>query len=390
MPDSADYIIMGNGIAGITAAEAIRRDDAAGSIKIFTDEEYPFYARIRLPQFISGEVSLEKLILKKESWYEEQKIDLHLTEPIIEIDPSNKKIKASNGDEYTYQKLLLAAGSHSFMLPLKGSHQEGIFTLRNITDAIRIKEYIKGKKKAVILGGGLLGLEVGWALMSQGIEIAVIEFFDRLLPRQIDLAGSNILKCMMEAKGYHFHLGLHAEEIIREDGRLKVLMHEGTQVEGDLVLISTGVRPNLDVLREAGVEIDRGVVVNDHLQTNCPDIFAAGDLTEHNSTLYGIWPAAKEQGKIAGANMVGIGTKYTGSTAITALKVAGINMTSIGDIDVDNTKQCVIEIDNASGTYKKFIAEDNAMVGGILLGDTTDKKRLEHAIKEKESIKSLT
>ena len=390
MSKAIDYIIIGNGIAGTTAAEAIRKSDPDGSIAIFSDEAYPFYARIRLPQFLAGDVTLEKIVLKSDSWYQEHNIDLHINEPVVDINPTQKLITTNTGGSCSYKKLLLATGSHSFVLPLKGIENEGVFTLRNIDDAIRIKEYIRGKKNAVILGGGLLGLEVGKALICQGVEITVIEYFDRLLPRQVDLAGSNMLKCMMEKIGYHFHLGLHAEEIIRENGKLKVLMHEGDVFEGDMVLVSAGVRPNLDLAEKAGVNIDKGIIVDDHLKTSVDGIFAAGDLTQHKERLYGIWPAAKQQGEIAGMNMAGVATEYTGSTVITALKVAGINLTSIGDIDLDNTKECVVDIDNEHGTYKKYVMQESALVGCILVGDTKDKKKIERAIIEKRSIDEVT
>jgi nitrite reductase (NADH) large subunit len=389
MSDVIDYIIIGNGIAGTTAAEAVRAEDNAGSIKIFTDDKYPFYARIRLPQFLADEVPLEKLILKNDAWYKEKDIDLHLSEPVIDADPEKRTITTKNGDTFSFKKLLLAAGSHSYVPPFEGVDLEGVFTLRNISDAIRIKEYMKGKKEAVIIGGGLLGLEAGKALMCHGIKVAVVEYFDRLLPRQIDIAGANILKCTMEKLGYHFYLGLCTDKIVKDNGRLKVLMNDGNEISTDLILLSAGVRSNLTLAKKLGLTTNKGVIVNDHMQTSKPYIFAAGDICEHNGRSYGIWPAGKEQGMSAGTNMVELTSKYEGTTMMTALKVAGINLTSIGELDAESESPCIVEMDDKKGVYKKYVIKDNILVGCILLGDTKDQKKMGLAIKEKRHVDEL-
>ncbi len=381
MADSIDYIIIGSGAAGIAAAQAIRNIDSSGSINIFGDEEYPFYARIRLPHFLAGEVPLEKLILKNEAWYKDQNISLYLSEPVIDVDPAEKAVVTKSGKTFDYKKLLFATGSHSFVPPFEGSDSTGVFTLRNINDAVKIMEYIKGKKQVVIIGGGLLGLEAGKALMCHGMKVCVVEYFDRLLPRQIDTQGAGVLKCMMERLGYCFHLGERISKIVRGDGGLKVIVQSGESVDGDMVLISAGVRPNIALPKKLGITDDKGILVNDYMQTSEADIFAAGDVAVHNGKYYGIWPAAKEQGKVAGANMAGAKARYEGTTMITALKVAGIDLVSIGDVQEAEQNRCIVNIDSDKGLYKKYVVKDDTLIGCILLGETTDQRRMERAIK---------
>ena len=389
MIEKADYIIVGDGVAGAAATESIRANDPDGSIKIFTDEKYPFYARMRLPEFLSGEISLERLILKNDAWYKEQGIDLYLDEPVIDADPAKKTITTKKSGVFSYQKLLLAVGSHSFIPPIKGADQKGVFSLRDIKDAIAIKEHIKDKKKGVIIGAGLLGLEAGKALMRHGIEIDVVEYLDRLLPKQLDAEGARVLKSIMEKIGYCFFLGFHIKEITKDNGQLKVLMRNGAKVFGDIVLISAGVRTNLMLARKLGLDINIGIVVNDHMQTSELNIFAAGDAAEHKGRFYGIWPAAKEQGKIAGTNMVDITIKYNGTIMENTLKVAGVDLVSIGDIITAEEDRYIVNIDDEKGIYKKYVIRDDVIVGCILLGDVQNQREIECAIKEKKKLADL-
>jgi len=383
------YVIVGNGVAGTTAAENIRELDGDGKIDILTDESTLFYTRIRLPDYIAGEVEKEELILHKPQWYQERGIEVHLEESVHEIDPEKREIQTTKGTTCPYDRLLLATGSHSFVPPVKGADKGGVFTLRSIKDAQRIRDYALKAKRAVLIGGGVLGLEAGNGLRSLGMEVAVVEFFPRLLPRQMDVAGAELLKKEMETMGFSFYLGAKSQEII---GREKVegLLLEGAQIiPCDMVLISAGVRPNLDLAKKLGLGVDKGVLVNDRLETEMPDVYAAGDLIQHRGVLYGIWPASEKQGRIAGGNMAGGNAVYEGTVMSNRLKVVGIDLVSSGDIDVDGKLEDLVEKDEERFIYRKLVLKDDIIVGCTLLGDVSGNREILHAMEKKRNVKGF-
>lgn len=379
-----NYIIIGCGVAGISAAVNIRKLDPTGNITIFSDESYPFYARIRLPEIIAGEINPEGLIIYSPDWYTQNKIELHLNEPIIEFDPQNNQITSIKGHRYSYDYLLLATGSHPQLPPIDGLDKEGVFTLRSIKDALTIKEYAKKSRKAILIGGGLLGLEAGNGLRKAGLEVKVIEFFPRLLPRQMDIPGAEILKKQMEEMRFHFYLDAKTKEILGDKRVEGALLSDGQKIEGDLVLISAGItiKPFLNI----DLKLKKGVIVDDRMRTSIDNIYAAGDLVEHRGIFYGIWPASQQQGVAAGINMAGGDKIYEGTVPSNTLKVVGIDLVSAGEIDVEGKYNSLIKKDTEKYIYRKLVMKDEVPVGCILLGDITDKKKFLTAIDEKKSL----
>jgi nitrite reductase (NADH) large subunit len=375
-----NYVIAGAGVAGISAAGNIRKLDPAGKISMFTDEPYPFYSRIRLPELIAGEIDRERLIIYQPDWYTERGIKLHLGESITRIDCRNKLVTSSNGGSYPYDRLLLATGSHPFVPPINGAEKKGVFTLRSVRDALAIKEYARNAHKAIVVGGGLLGLEAGNGLRRAGLAVSIIEFFPRLLPRQLDLTGAEMLQRQMEGMGFEFFLAAQTKEILGE-GRVEgVLLADGRRIAADMVLISVGVRPNLELAQEIGLQIGKGVVVDDRLQTSADHVFAAGDLIEHRGVFYGIWPASQRQGEVAGINMAGGDELYQGTVPSNVLKVVGIDLVSAGEIDVEGKLESLVKKDVAKNIYRKLIIKDDTLVGCILLGDVSGKQKILAAI----------
>jgi nitrite reductase (NADH) large subunit len=364
-----DYIIVGNGVAGISAASKIRDIDKRGNIWIFSSEPYPFYTRIRLPEFISGNIGQNALILRGENWYREMDIELHLSEPIEIIDPKEGIVTSKIGKKYHYDELLIATGAHSFIPPIKGSEKIGVFSLRTIEDARNILDFLSIARKALLLGGGLLGLEAGNSLRKRGLEVMVVEFFPRLLPRQMDERGSSILQTIFEEKGFRFFLGSKVREIMGRDRVEAILLDDGMTLECDMVIISAGVRPNIELAERLGLKISKGIVVDDRLQTSIPHIFAAGDCIEHNGVYYGIWPASERQGEIAGINMAGGDEKYRGTIISNRLKVAGIDLISAGEIDPEGKFRSHVEEDTKRHIYRKVVFKNGIKIGCILLGD---------------------
>ncbi len=384
-----NYIIIGNGVAGTTAAENIRKNDPEGEIKIFTDEAYPFYSRIRLMEYLAGEVELPKLQIRSHTWYDNQKIKLFLNSKVVDIDVAGKAIITQSGERHSYDKLLLADGSHSFVPPIKGAEKKGVFTLRNIKDAQEIKTFAEGKTKALLIGGGILGLEVGNSLRKTGMKVSVVEFSPRLLPRQTDPVCAALLQTRLEQMGLHFYLGATSKEILGENQVQGLLLEDGRQIETDLIIISAGVRPNLELAQKLNLKIGKGVPVSDYLETGIPDIYAAGDSIEHKGMLYGIWPASEKQGEVAGSNMAGKPTAYAGTTLSNLLKVAGIDLLAAGDIDPDGKLEAFIDQNQETGTYRKMVIRDNTIVGCLLFGTLEDRKKILKAMEEKRNISAV-
>lgn len=384
------YIIVGNGVAGTTAAAAIRKNDPAGEITIITDEAYPFYSRIRLMEFLSRDVDEQGLVIRKPAWYEDNRIALVLNTAATAIDPLKKELITSPGPALGYDRLLLAAGGISFVPPIPGADKNGVFTLRNLQDAISIRDYAESHGNDVILiGGGVLGLEAGNSLRKTGKRIAVVEFFPRLLPRQMDPEGASILQSRMEQMGFRFFLGAKSRKIIGESAAEGLILEDGTRIDGSMIIISAGVRPNMDLARRLGLACDKGVQVNDRMETSMADVYAAGDLVQHNGICYGIWPAAEKQGEVAGTVMAGGNAEYRGTTVSNTLKVAGIDLVAAGDIDAEGKKEAIVLQDRERFIYRKLVIEQGAICGAILCGDIRNRQKILRAIENRTDIGSI-
>ena len=382
-----NYVIIGNGVAGTTAAENIRKIDKEGNITIVTDENLPFYYRLRLNEYISGDISEQDLIAKGDQWYRDQNIALRLTTRIVGTEPKKKVLITGNNQKLSYDYLLIAAGSHSFVPPIKGSEKRGAFALRSIQDARDIFTYAKDIEEVVLIGGGLLGLEAGNALLKLVKKVMVVEFFPRLLPRQLDVDGAKRLQEIMEGMGFSFRLGAKTQELTGDDHVNGVLLEGGETLLAEMVIISAGVRPNVELAEPLGLDNDKGIKVDERLQTKQPDIYAAGDVAEFRGMPYGIWPAAMEQGKIAGANMADGNEVYEGTTMANTLKVVEIDLASAGNIDAENELESRIIKDEK--VYKKIVIENNQIIGCIMLGETKGFNKITKAIYESVDVSKI-
>lgn len=383
----ADYLIIGNGVAGTTAAENIRKVDKEGKITVVTEESTPFYYRMRLPDFISGDLTEDKLSAKKDQWYKEQGIELKLKTRIQGANPSKKSVVTQSNQEIAYDRLLIATGSRSFIPPMKGSEKKGVFALRTIQDARDIVAWAKNIQKVVLIGGGLLGLEAGNALRKLGKNLTVVEFFPRLLPRQLDVAGGGRLQAIMEGMGFSFRLGAKTQEIKGEDRVSGVLLEGGELLPAEMVIISAGVRPALELAKALSLDHDKGVKVDERMRTNQPGIYAAGDVAEFKGIPYGIWTASTEQGQIAGTNMAGGNALYKGTVMANTLKVIGIDLASAGNIDADNKLESKVLTDQK--VYKKIVLENDQVVGCIMLGDTKGFTKITKMMSEKQNVSQI-
>jgi len=370
------YVIVGNGVACVTAAQAITQADPAAEVHIFGAEPYPYYRRPLLWEFIAGQIEQDALYFRPPAWYAERGMHLHLGVQATALDPAAHRLTLADGSTAEYDRLLLATGGRSFVPPVEGTDKEGVFTLRTLEDALAIKAYAQRASAAVVIGGGLLGLETARALRTAGLDVTVVEFFPYLLPRQLDTEGADVLQSLLEAQGLQVITSGATEAILGEGRADGIRLKDGRAVAGELILFSTGIRSETALAQAAGLEVNRGVIVDEHLQTSAEDIFAAGDAAEFEGQVYGIIPAAIEQARIAAANMVASGsTTYTGTIPATTLKVAGAELTSMGESVAEGDEYTPLRrADMEAGRYRKFVLREGRIVGAILLND---KERLQ-------------
>lgn len=373
------YLIVGAGVAGMTAAMEIRKRDNAGRITMLGAETIPCYSRIRLIDYLAGTVAAEGLVLKKQNWYAEQDITCVLGDKALRLDEAGKEIVTANESHYPYDRLLLATGSTCFVPPIAGYPKKGIFTLRTIADADHILAAAKDGE-IILLGGGVLGLEAGHSLMRAGGRITVVELVDRLLPRQMDPAGSALLRQKLENAGCRFRLGHRAVQFIGGDSVEGVTLDSGEILPGRTVVISAGVLPDTSLAAGTSIIVDRGFVVNRMMETSSPGIFAAGDCASLEGRCHGLWSVATDQGRVAGANMAGDTQRYEPMPPSNILKVAGVDLFSVGNIDPDGLLRSFTFVDQEEMIYRKLVLEGGRAVGAILFGNMSKRREIMTAV----------
>ena len=372
-----DYLIIGNGISGLSAAEEIRKNDENGSILIITDEKGHTYWRTRLSELIAKDYTDEEILVKKETWYGDRNIEVKLDTHAEKIDKENKKVITKDGQEYEYDKLLIATGSHAFIPPINNSDVKGVFAIRSEEDLKNFKEYLTDKKKIIIIGGGILGLEAANSISHLGLEITIVEAFDYLLARQLDKDLSQKLEKSLNDMGMKTLTGKFSEEILVKGGAVCGLkLTDGTEIETDAIMIQAGVRANIDIAKDSDLATDRGILVGENLQVEGEDIYAAGDVAQIGNFSIGLWTASMEMGKIAGANMTGDNKLYEQPKPFSTLMIGDIKLFSAGQNSGDGIEE--VKKEDGEKIYKLFKNGDN-FVGGILWGDIkyqTDVKKI--------------
>ena len=362
-------VIVGNGLAGTLAAKTVRELDPEAGIEIFGEEKYAYYPRPNLIEFLAGRLPYEKLFAFPEIWSTRQRIGLHFGERVARIRPDERTVESEAGGIFPYDALLLASGARAVVPPLAGNGLKGVFVLRTLDDALAILDHLRTHAHVAVLGGGLLGLEIARAIRGRGAEVSVVEFFDRLLPRQLDPAAAGILKNQIEKTGISVRLGAISREILGVAEVRGIRFESGDEVEADLVVIAAGVKPELALAKDAGLTVDRGIVVDNCLRTSRPEIFAAGDVAEHQGWVYGIIPASFEQARAAGFNMLGMDMPYSGTVPSTTLKVAGLYVTSVGEVNPEaRVHEVLVRSVPEDGLYKKIVLKEGRLVGAIWMG----------------------
>ncbi len=384
-------LIIGAGIAGLTAAEEARKCTKSARIVLINKEPSNPYFRLNLTRYLAGEISEQELPIQTEQWFNEQNIELILGET-QEIDRQLRQVKLRDGRIFSYDRLVLSNGSHSFVPPIPGTTREGVQVLRTLQDAQSILERLQPGLRCICIGGGLLGLETAAALARRGTQVTVLEGNPWLMARQLPQLAGELLLQQLENMGIKVRCGVKIDELTGDEHLRGVLLNNGEELSADLVIFSAGVRPNSWLARQAKLKVGGGIVVDDRMTTSDPAILAAGDIAEHRGKLYGIWPASFTQGVVAGINACGGNAKFPGMSLATRIKVLSIDLFSIGQLNLDDASYRLIER-CSDGNYCGLVCHDNKIVGAALFGNTElageIKKAIENAVQLPELPKLL-
>ncbi len=370
-------VVIGNGMAGVACVEQILKHASKFDITIFGDETHVNYNRILLSSVLAGEKEMDEITINGLEWYQGNNISLRLGVRITGIDAAAKTITGDDGSITPYDKLLIATGSAPFIPPVPGVNKEGVFCFRNLDETKALLERARPGTKAVVIGGGLLGLEAARGLQVQGADVTVVHLMDRLMERQLDPVGGLYLKRMIEDLNVKVLLNKSTAEVLGNWHVEGLRFKDGETIEADLLVIAAGIRPSVELGRTAGLTINRGIVVNDYMETSDPDIFAVGECVEHNGVVYGLVAPLYEQGKVLAATITGNrGPVYAGSISAAKLKIMGVDVYSAGFFD-DTVAgvECIRYEDPSMGIYKKLVLKDGCLAGVILVGDVSDSQR---------------
>jgi len=368
-------VVVGNGMAGMRAVEELLKiAPDMYDITVFGDEPYPNYNRIMLSPVLANEQTIDDIILNTREWYAENNITLHTSARVNKIDRKARTVTAEDGTTVPYDRLLLATGSKPFILPIPGADLQGVLGYRDIKDTNDMIEAAKTHKHAVVIGGGLLGLEAANGLKIQGMEVTVVHKNEWLLERQLDKVSGKMLQKSLEARGLTFLLQKDTEQLIGKDGRVvAVRFKDGQEIPADLVVMAVGIRPNYALGASAGIHCNRGIVVNDTMQTYDPRIYAVGECVSHRGMTYGLVAPLFEMAKVCATHLANFGIGlYKGSVTSTKLKVTGIDLFSAGDFMGGDDAEEILLHDAVGGVYKKLVIKDDTIIGAVLYGDTTD------------------
>lgn len=367
-------VMIGNGMAGVrTLEELLKLTPDRYEIIVFGAEPHPNYNRIMLSPVLAGEKTIDDIILNGRDWYDENNIDLIAGDPVVEIDRLKQTVTTRGGKTAAYDRLLITTGSNPFIIPVPGYDKQGVMGYRDIADVEAMLEAARRHKKAVVIGGGLLGLEAAYGLTRQGMQVTVVHLLDSLMERQLDKTASAMLKVSLEERGMDFRMEAQTAEILGDDRVTGVRFVDGSEVEADLVVMAVGIRPNIALAQQAGLHCERGIVVNDTMQTFDPKIYSVGECVQHRGQCYGLVAPLFEQAKVAANHLAQMGiARYEGSVTSTKLKVTGVDLFSAGEFNEGEGDETLVLQDPSQGVYKKLVIRDSKIKGAVLYGDTLD------------------
>lgn len=381
--DREKLVVIGNGMAGISAVEQILKLTTKFDITVFGSEPHPNYNRIMLSYVLEGSKTMDDIVLNDLNWYKDNGITLHMGTTVERIDAEAKEVVTDNGQRVPYDKVLIATGSTSFILPIPGSDKEGVVGFRDIADCEQMLQAAKTFKKAAVIGGGLLGLEAAKGLVQLGMDVTVVHLMEDLMERQLDHQAAGMLQAELERQGIKFKMGAQTTELLGDRRVSGLRFADGTELEAEFVVMAVGIKPNVAVAKASGMEVNRGIVVNDYMQTSLEGVYSVGECTEHRGICYGLVAPLFEQGIVMAKHISGVETApYEGSVVSTKLKISGVDVFSTGEF-IDGPEHTVIASkDDWKRTYKKILLKDGKLAGAVLFGDISDSAELQKLIKQ--------
>jgi nitrite reductase (NADH) large subunit len=387
-------VVIGNGMAGMrTVEELLALAPARYDVTVFGAEPHPNYNRIMLSSVLAGEKRVDDIIINTREWYAENGITLHIGDPAVSIDRTARTVTSASGLVAPYDKLLLATGSKPLMPPLPGLDLPGVVAFRDIADVERMLGAAEAGQRAVVIGGGLLGLEAAWGLRRRGMPVALVHLMPTLMERQLDVEAGELLRKDLTERGLHFFTSGQTEEVMgEEEGRATgVKLADGRTVPADLVVVAIGIRPNIDLAKAAGLDINRGIEVGDDLRTSDPAIFAVGECVEHRGQIFGLVAPLWEQAKVCASRLAGRDDlHYVTPPLSTRLKITGIDVFSAGQLAAqDEADEELVYRDSARGVYKKLVLRADKVVGAVMYGDVADGAWFFQLMREKADVSAI-
>ncbi|MBS3908777.1 MAG: NAD(P)/FAD-dependent oxidoreductase [Actinobacteria bacterium] len=390
------YVIIGNSVAAVGAIEAIRRIDKEMPITVISDEPYAVYSRPLISELLAGQVKEEMMGYRAPDFYERHSVEAKLGTRVVSIDSKKKTVKTEAGEEIGYNKLLIATGGTPFVPPMKGLELGRVMTFIKMDDAKRIEEMLPELKHVVVIGAGLIGLKAAESLHHRGVKVTVVELADRVMATVLDVEAGKVVQDALENAGVDIITGDTVDEILGDNAGLVngVKMKSGEALDCDAVIVAIGVVPNAAFAKESGVNVNRGIITDDHMRTNLPDVYAAGDVTEGLDYLSGdnrvmpIWPNAYIQGKIAGFNMAGEDREFTGGLAVNSIELFGVPVVTAGMSNADSDDLEVLK-KSEGYTYRKIVLRDNEIVGAVLVGNIDRAGLVTGLIRERVDISEM-
>jgi nitrite reductase (NADH) large subunit len=387
-------VVVGNGMAGVKTLEhLLELAPERYDITVFGAEPHPNYNRILLSPVLAGELTAAEIVLNGLDWYARHGITLHLGKRAVRVDRVRRTVVADDGTEAPYDRLLIATGSTPVVLPVPGKALPGVLTYRDLGDTGAMIGAAAQFRRAVVIGGGLLGLEAANGLRARGMDVTVVHLMPWLMERQLDETAAGMLQAALEARGIAFRLGAETEAIVAgpPEGRVSaVRLKDGAELAADLVVMAVGIRPNVELAQTAGLYCGRGIVVNDTMQTYDPRIYAVGECVAHRGIAYGLVAPLYEMAKVCATHLAGFGIgRYQGSIPSTKLKVTGIDVFSAGEFTAGEAAEPIVLHDAEAGIYRKAIVRDGRLVGAVLYGDTEGSAWLLELMAERSDVAAI-